>query len=111
MVVKKRRRHPERQFVVSCCFGCGALIGQGERNHVSLFWGDGDPGHDEVVVSSRETVVRMCFGCRREIEERGALVVRLGGLRIQLTLDECNEKSKTGAHGILRTRVVRRLVK
>lgn len=109
MAVKKREGYPARQFVVACCFGCAALIGRGERNWVSLFWGDGDPGRDEVVTSNRETVVRMCGSCRHELEGTTRLIVTLRGMEILLALDECNEKSKTGAHGILRARVVRRL--
>lgn len=109
MVVHKRQGTRARQFAVACCFGCAALISQGERNWVSLFWGDGDPWHDEVVVPSRETVVRMCFRCRSELEEKTGLTVVVGRLEIRLVLDETNEKSKTGAHGILRARVVRRV--
>lgn len=96
--------------MVACCFGCGALVGTGERNMVSLFWGDGDAGRDEVVEAGRETVVRMCRKCREEIVEKTGLDVRLGAMEIGLELDEALAKSKTGAHGILRTRVVRRVV-
>lgn len=95
--------------MVAVCFGCAGLIGRGERNCVSLFWGDGDPGVDEVVVASRETVVRMCRRCRLKMVEETGMEVVLGKLVIRLALDESNEMSKTGAHGILRARVVRRL--
>lgn len=107
---RKREGYPARQFVVVCCFGCGALVGRGERNFVSLFWADGDPGFDEVVVSERETVVRMCRKCRLELVERTGFEVRLGRMVVGLALDETAEKSKTGAHGVLRARVVRRVV-
>lgn len=75
---------------------------------VSMFWGDGDPGHDEVVEGGRETIVRMCLRCREELVEKSGFVVRVGPLRVSIALDESNEMSKTGAHGILRARVVRR---
>lgn len=110
MVVKKREGYPPRRFVVSYCFACCAIISAGERNMVSLFWGDGDPGRDEVVEAGRETVVRMCRSCREAVVEKTGIEVRLGNLRVGLALDEEVAASKTGAHGILRTRVVRRVV-
>jgi hypothetical protein len=99
-----------RRCVVVCCFGCGALIGSGERNMVSMFWGDGDPGFDEVVEGCRETVVRMCRKCRLILVERAGFEVRLGRMVVELVLDDTADMSKTGAHGILRARVVRRVV-
>ena len=77
---------------------------------VSLFWGDGDPGRDEIVEAARETVVRMCRRCREKIVERGGFEFLLAGVAVCLTHDDTADKSKTGAHGILRTNVVRRTV-
>lgn len=76
---------------------------------VSMFWGNGDPGYDEVVENARETVVRMCRTCRVELVEKTGFEVRLGRMVVSLALDDTADKSKTGAHGILRARVVRRV--
>lgn len=106
---KLREGYPARRYQVVCCFGCGALIGSGERNMVSMFWGDGDPGYDEVVEGRRATVVRMCRCCRLELVEKTGFEVRVGRMVVSLALDDTADKSKTGAHGILRARVVRRV--
>ena len=77
---------------------------------VSMFWGDGDPGYDEVVEAGRETIVRMCLACRLELVDRTGFDVRVGRMVVSVRLDEDTDKCKTGAHGILRARVVRRVV-
>lgn len=106
---KIRAGRSVHRYVVVFCAGCGALIGSGERNMVALFWGDGDPGFDEVVEPRRSTVVRMCRTCRTELVEKTGFEVRLGRMVLSIALHETTEKSKTGAHGVLSADVVRRV--
>jgi hypothetical protein len=52
----------------------------------------------------------MCRKCRLILVERAGFEVRLGQMVVELVLDDTADMSKTGAHGILRARVVRRVV-
>lgn len=109
-MIRKRKSHPKRQFQVVVCFGCGALIGRNDRNFVSIFWNDGDPGRDEVVTPHRASVVRMCCGCRELLQQVTWFFIRIGSLEVKLVMDTTNEMSKTGAHGVTPCRGIRKVV-
>ncbi len=110
MAIKKRAFQIDRRSVVEYCFCCGALVSRNDRNVVAIYWGDGDPGRDEVVIQWRTTHVRICQRDREELQAAGGMTFGHEDLEVRLVLDTTNEMSKTRADGVLPVRGTRRYV-
>lgn len=108
LVTKKNRPLLVRRVYVESCFACGCIVPRLDRNVVAVFWGDGDPGRDEVVVPWRQLHVRLCFRDRMKLQEKGGLTFRHGEVEVQLVLETSNEKSKTRGDGVIPVRGTRR---
>lgn len=110
MVVKKRSFQIDRRTAAEFCLSCGALVSRSDRNVVAIYWGDEDPGRDELVVQWRTTHARMCFRCRELLKADTGLIFMVSDLEVELVLDTTNEKSKTRGDGVLPLRGTRRYV-
>lgn len=100
-MAKKNRPLLVRRVFVESCFACGCLVARLDRNVVAVFWGDGDPGRDEVVVPWRQLQVRLCFRDRMKLQEKGGLTFRHEELEVQLVLQTSNDMSKTRGDGVI----------
>lgn len=100
----------DRANYVEVCFGCCALLDRGRWNVAAVYWGDGDPGRDEVQQQWRQTHVRLCNRCRAQISLTGILQFQIGDLSVELLDDTVPDLPKVRADRVLPVRAIRRLV-
>lgn len=100
----------DRANYVEVCFGCCALLDRGVWNVVAIFWGDGDPGRDEVQQQWRQTHVRLCNKCRLPVIEEGRFQFQIGNLIVELLDDTVPDLAKTRGDRVLAVRGIRRLI-